>query len=190
MVALLLLLLSRFSRVWLCATPETAADQAPRSLGFSRQEHWSGLPSPSPGHESEKWKWSRSVVSNPQRGLNVYILSESASDLYWQFQWNIEYLYRSIPSLLNAVVIQTYTWSTVTSWSIFPTPCSVTSPPITLTACTLSHLMVSHIPLRISKFFIFAVGPSNESFFSVFVLSNPEFTFAIFWGSWGGEMGR
>ena len=29
-----------------------------------RQEHWSGLPFPSPMHESEKWKWSRSVVSD------------------------------------------------------------------------------------------------------------------------------
>ena len=45
---LLLLLPSRFSRVRLCATPETAAHQAPPSLGFSRQEHWSGLPLPSP----------------------------------------------------------------------------------------------------------------------------------------------
>ena len=60
----LLLLLSRFSHVRLCATPETAAHQAPPSLGFSRQEHWSGLPLPSPMHESEKWKGSRSVVSN------------------------------------------------------------------------------------------------------------------------------
>ena len=48
---LLLLLLSRFSRVRLCATPQTAAHQAPLSLGFSRQEHWSGLPFPSPVHE-------------------------------------------------------------------------------------------------------------------------------------------
>ena len=53
---LLLLLLSRFSRVRLCATPETAAHQAPPSLGFSRQEHWSGLPFPFPMHESEKNK--------------------------------------------------------------------------------------------------------------------------------------
>ena len=53
---LLLLLLSRFSRVWLCATPETAALQAPPFLGFSRQEHWSGLPFPSLTHESKKWK--------------------------------------------------------------------------------------------------------------------------------------
>ena len=51
---LLLLLLSHFSRVRLCATPQTAAHQAPLSLGFSRQEHWSGLPFPSPMHESEK----------------------------------------------------------------------------------------------------------------------------------------
>ena len=59
---LLPLLLSRFSRVRLSATPETAAHQAPPSLGFSRQEHWSGLPFPSPVHESEKWKWSHSGV--------------------------------------------------------------------------------------------------------------------------------
>ena len=44
-----------------------AAHQAPPSLRFSRQEYWSGLPFPSPMHESEKWKWSRSVVSNSQR---------------------------------------------------------------------------------------------------------------------------
>ena len=43
------------------------AHQAPPSLGFSRLEHWSGLPFPSPIHESEKWKWSRSVVSDSQR---------------------------------------------------------------------------------------------------------------------------
>ena len=39
---LLLLLLSRFSRVRLCVTLETAAHQAPLSLGFSRQEHGVG----------------------------------------------------------------------------------------------------------------------------------------------------
>ena len=39
-----------------------AAHQAPLSLGFSRQEYWSGFPFPSPMHESEKWKWSCSVI--------------------------------------------------------------------------------------------------------------------------------
>ena len=55
------------SCVRLCATPWTAAHRAPPSLGFSRQQHWSGMPFPSPMHESEKWKWSRSVKSDSQR---------------------------------------------------------------------------------------------------------------------------
>ena len=37
-----------FSRVWLFATPWTVARQAPLSMGFSWQEHWSGLPCPPP----------------------------------------------------------------------------------------------------------------------------------------------
>ena len=37
------------SRVWLFATPQTVARQAPQSAEFSRQEYWSGLPFPSPG---------------------------------------------------------------------------------------------------------------------------------------------
>ena len=37
------------SRVLLFATPWTVAYQAPPSMGFSRQEYWSGVPLPSPG---------------------------------------------------------------------------------------------------------------------------------------------
>ena len=55
------------SHVWLFLTPWTSAYQAPPSMGFSRQEDWSGVPLPSPMRENEKWKWSCSVVSNPQR---------------------------------------------------------------------------------------------------------------------------
>ena len=44
--------------------PIDGSPLAPLSLGFSRQEHWSGLPFPSPMHESEKWKWSRLVMSD------------------------------------------------------------------------------------------------------------------------------
>ena len=44
----LLLLLSHVSCVQLCATPQMAAHQAPPSMGFSREEYWSGLPLPSP----------------------------------------------------------------------------------------------------------------------------------------------
>ena len=70
---LLLLLLSCFSHVRLCATPWTAAHQAPLSMGFSRQEHWSGLPFPPPMHESEKSKetignYKQGEKKNPQNG--------------------------------------------------------------------------------------------------------------------------
>ena len=61
-----------------------AAYQAPLSLGFSRQEYWSGLPFPSPMHESEKWKWSRSVVSNssPPHGLDYRPPGSSAHGIF------------------------------------------------------------------------------------------------------------
>ena len=41
------------SRVQLSVTPWTVAHQAPLSMGFSRQEYWSGLPFPSPGDLSD-----------------------------------------------------------------------------------------------------------------------------------------
>ena len=48
---LLLLLLSCFNHVRLCATLWTAAHQAPLSTGFSRQEYWSGFSCPSPHNQ-------------------------------------------------------------------------------------------------------------------------------------------
>ena len=76
-------ILSSFSRVWLCATPWTVAHQAPLSMGFSRQEYWSGLPCPSPGifptQGSNLWllHWQTgSLPLVPPRKLNwkVYVL--------------------------------------------------------------------------------------------------------------------
>ena len=40
------------SHVWLLATPQTVAHQAPPSMGFSRQEYWSGVPLPFPRRAS------------------------------------------------------------------------------------------------------------------------------------------
>ena len=62
---LLLLMLSRFSHVRLCATPQTTAHQAPRSLGFSRQEHWSELPFPSPMHVCMLSRFSHVRLCDP-----------------------------------------------------------------------------------------------------------------------------
>ena len=46
-------MLSPFSHVQLFATPWTVACQVPLSMGFSRQEYWSGLPCPLPGESSQ-----------------------------------------------------------------------------------------------------------------------------------------
>ena len=59
-----------------------AAHQASPSLGFSWQEQWSGLPFPSPMNESEKWKWSSSVLSDPQR---LHALQPSRLLRSWDF---------------------------------------------------------------------------------------------------------
>ena len=64
----LLLLLSCFSRVQLCATPWTVASQAPPPMGFSRQEHWSGLPLPSPALVSAVQQ-SESAIFIPESPL-------------------------------------------------------------------------------------------------------------------------
>ena len=65
---LLLLLLRHFSHVRLCATPQTAAQQAPLSLGFSRQEYWTGVPLPSANlFKSIFSQFSHSVVSDSLR---------------------------------------------------------------------------------------------------------------------------
>ena len=87
-ILLQLLLLSRFSPVQLCATPETAAHQAPSSLGFSRQEYWSGVPLPSQksAFESVLMRWMK---------LEPIIQSEVSQKEKHQYSiltyiWNLE----------------------------------------------------------------------------------------------------
>ena len=65
-----------------------AAHQASLSLGFSRQEHQSGLPFPSPMHESEKWKWSRSVVSNSATQWTAAYLAPPSMGFSRQEYWS------------------------------------------------------------------------------------------------------
>ena len=63
------------SRVRLFATPWTVAYQAPPSMGFSRQEYWSGLPLPSPG--DLPWPRDRTQVSRvPGRRFNLWATRE------------------------------------------------------------------------------------------------------------------
>ena len=76
---MLLLLLSRFSHVRLCAAPWAAAYQAPPSTGFSRQEYWSGLPLPSPPLHYSKNTVSQiyfEFKSLPCKGIIIFGTSE------------------------------------------------------------------------------------------------------------------
>ena len=76
------------SCVWLLATPWTAAHQAPPSMGFSRQEYWSGVPLPSPSallptpncsvmltSRDTYWKWTseRPVFLPTYRAQNQHM---------------------------------------------------------------------------------------------------------------------
>ena len=63
------------SCVWLFATPWTAAHQAPPSMGFSRQEYWSGVPLPSPKNCSRLANTFLSIAAN------WYFFSPFKSDL-------------------------------------------------------------------------------------------------------------
>ena len=90
-----------------------AAHQTPLSLGFSRQEHWSGLPFPSPMHESEKWKWSRSVVSDswPAHGLQPTRLLPSMGFSRQEY-WSV----LPLPSPCESITIFKFRDSLVVQW--------------------------------------------------------------------------
>ena len=59
---------SHFSHVWLFATLWLVAHQGPLSMGFSRQEYWSGLPFPPPGDLPEPGIEPMSPTSPTQQG--------------------------------------------------------------------------------------------------------------------------
>ena len=78
----MLLLLSHFSRVWLCATPETAAHQAPPSMGFSRQEYWSGVPLPSPIYRNSQIQ-SGQMHTDKKHTSGLEKMGELGGDRWW-----------------------------------------------------------------------------------------------------------
>ena len=82
------------SHVLLLATPWTAADQAPPSMGFSRQEYWSGVPLPSPSNISKHYSkpvmcaqflWPN--LAQPYE-RNSALTSECEGFLAWLLSWN------------------------------------------------------------------------------------------------------
>ena len=96
--------LSRFNRVQLFVTPWTVDRQAPPSMGFSRQEYWSGLPCPPPGNLPNPGIKPTSLTSpalaggffttsatwEAQNTILLSLLGEficSADNLFWLLFW-------------------------------------------------------------------------------------------------------
>ena len=92
------------SRVWLFATPWTSAYQASPSMGFSRQEYWSGLPFPSPGdlpdpgiEPGSPTLEADALTSEPQGSPNHSI----SSSQIWHFATSIIWPPKSILKLIS-----------------------------------------------------------------------------------------
>ena len=77
--------LSFFSHARLFATPWTAAHQAPLSMGFPRQEYWSGLPFPPAGDLADLWSSlvGRGWQLSPQQ-RNTLISDGKSPDRCWE----------------------------------------------------------------------------------------------------------
>ena len=84
--------LSRFSRVRLFVTLWTVACQAPLSIGFSRQEHWSGLPCSPPGGLSDPGIESTSLGSPALAGGFFTTLATSKAPLQCVAVLNFSFL--------------------------------------------------------------------------------------------------
>ena len=93
--SMLLLLLSRFSRVRLCPTPWTAAYKALPSMGFSRPEYWSGLPLPSltvnGDHKRAEHNLVTKITTTNCLIKGIYILCWFDTFIYCNFHYNFSY---------------------------------------------------------------------------------------------------
>ena len=80
--------LSHFSFVQLFATPWTVAQQSPLSMGYSRQEYWSGLSYPSP-------------EDLPDTGLNPFLMSHALASWFFTTSATCEVQHKCIPRIFS-----------------------------------------------------------------------------------------
>ena len=119
----LLLLLSCFSRVRLCSTPQTAAHQAPPSLGFSRQEHWSGLHfllQCMKGKRESEVTQSCPTLSDP---VDRSLPGSSVPGIFQEEYWNGVPLPNLLAIYLHMVVYTFQCYSLNSSHPVFPPLC-------------------------------------------------------------------
>ena len=109
------------SRVQLFATPWTSAHQAPPSMGFSRQEYWSGVPMPSPGEGGramQRWGLNQAWLA-PAGSICLLGLSEPITKLRGTF-FPHHLFYILIFHLAwkkKVKVVLSRVWLSATSWT-------------------------------------------------------------------------
>ena len=81
------------SHIWLFATPWTVAHQDPLSMGFSRQECWSGLPFPSPGDLPDPGTEPRSPALQADALASEPPGKPNFLELICKFSHSIDFLY-------------------------------------------------------------------------------------------------
>ena len=85
------------SRVWLLATPWTAAPQAPSSMGFPRQEYWSGVPLSSPQwNVSHKKEWNKAICHKKSGTKDYHTKSDKEGPTSYDitYMWNLRKWYK------------------------------------------------------------------------------------------------
>ena len=76
-------------------TPWTVACQAPLSMGFSRQEYWSGLPFPSPGDLPDLGIKLRSPLTSEPPGKTLHGLDSQVNDLHFQMYVDVDEIFQN-----------------------------------------------------------------------------------------------
>ena len=85
------------SHVWLLATPWTAACQAPSSMGFPRQEYWSGVPLSSPQwNVSHKKEWNKAICHKKSGTKDYHTKSDKEGPTSYgiTYMWNLRKWYK------------------------------------------------------------------------------------------------
>ena len=143
-----LLLLSHFSRVRLFMSLWTVTLQAPLLMGFSRQDYWSGLPCPPPGHLPDPGIKPTSLASpalagrffisrNTREALNRPYSSWNDVAPAWVSQLWLPFPAHSLHSSLNIIFEKIY-WSIV-DWQCSVNFCCTSGIQLYMCLCALFH---------------------------------------------------
>ena len=134
----------------LLATPWTAAYQAPSSMGFSRQEYWSGVPSPSPEEISRLphsivYLYSFTLITEEGFLISPCDSLELCIQMLMLFLFSFAFCFSSFHSYFvsppqTAILLFCISFSWGCSWSLSPVQCHE-PPPIVHQALCLSDLV-------------------------------------------------